>query len=144
MCAVRLQEIPMVPRSGLTRERSLGACPLIRGRDLHDFRLEELLELLELLSVSYLYFKEMAATSRGLRSSFLRQDFVCSRCLFSTTSSVQSGHNRWSKIKHDKGAVDAKKNVQRSVFSREIALASKRTSTTASKSCLTDINSVRI
>ncbi|KAJ5033418.1 uncharacterized protein L3040_008534 [Drepanopeziza brunnea f. sp. 'multigermtubi'] len=67
----------------------------------------------------------MSATSRGLRSFVSREVSVCSRCLFSTSSSVLSGHNRWSKIKHDKGAVDAKKNVQRSIFSREIALASK-------------------
>ncbi|CAL3966090.1 unnamed protein product [Diplocarpon coronariae] len=67
----------------------------------------------------------MAATSRGLRMLVPRRDFLCSRCLFSTTLSAQSGHNRWSKIKHDKGAVDAKKNVQRSALSREIILASK-------------------
>jgi hypothetical protein len=68
----------------------------------------------------------MPAFSRGLRALALKGDFVCSRCLqFSTTSAAQSGHNRWSKIKHDKGAVDAKKNVQRSEFSRSIAFASK-------------------
>ncbi|KAH6715151.1 transcriptional regulator TACO1-like protein [Leptodontidium sp. 2 PMI_412] len=67
----------------------------------------------------------MATSSRGLRPIFRQKDFICSKCLFSTTSSIQSGHSRWSKIKHDKGAVDAKKNVQRSNFSREIALASK-------------------
>ena len=46
---------------------------------------------------------------------------------FSTTATVQSGHNRWSKIKHDKGAADMKKNVLRSQYSKEITLASKRT-----------------
>jgi hypothetical protein len=69
----------------------------------------------------------MAAFSRGLRLLAPKGEFTCSRCLqFSTTSIAQSGHNRWSKIKHDKGAVDAKKNVQRSALSKEIALASKR------------------
>ena len=69
----------------------------------------------------------MAAFSRGLCSFVPRGELTCSRCLqFSTTSIAQSGHNRWSKIKHDKGAVDAKKNVQRSALSKEIALASKR------------------
>ncbi|KAH7377967.1 transcriptional regulator TACO1-like protein [Cadophora sp. MPI-SDFR-AT-0126] len=67
----------------------------------------------------------MNTSSRGLRTLVRRKDFICSKCLFSTTSNLQSGHSRWSKIKHDKGAVDAKKNVQRSQFSREIALASK-------------------
>merc|ERR1712093_873455 len=67
----------------------------------------------------------MATSSRGLRPLVRQKDFICSKCLFTTTSSIQSGHSRWSKIKHDKGAVDAKKNFQRSQFSREIALASK-------------------
>lgn len=54
--------------------------------------------------------------------------FVCVRCqarLFGTTSPFFSGHNRWSKIKHDKGKADAAKNRQRSVFAQEIATASK-------------------
>ncbi|CAK1361768.1 putative transcriptional regulatory protein [Cercospora beticola] len=43
-----------------------------------------------------------------------------------TASSLQSsGHNRWSKIQHDKAKVDARKNKQRSIFAAEIALASK-------------------
>jgi hypothetical protein len=68
----------------------------------------------------------MPAFSRGLRAFVPKQDYVCLQCLqFSTTLAAQSGHNRWSKIKHDKGAVDAKKNVQRSEFSRLIAFASK-------------------
>jgi hypothetical protein len=69
----------------------------------------------------------MAAFSRGLRSLPPPGEFICTRCMqFSTTSTAQSGHNRWSKIKHDKGSADAKKNVQRSIFAREITLASKR------------------
>ncbi|KAH7310094.1 transcriptional regulator TACO1-like protein [Rhexocercosporidium sp. MPI-PUGE-AT-0058] len=67
----------------------------------------------------------MATSARSLRPILRQKDFICSKCVFSTTTSIQSGHSRWSKIKHDKGAVDAKKNVQRSNFSREIALASK-------------------
>lgn len=71
----------------------------------------------------------MAAFSRGLKSvTFVKSgDYICSRCLpFSTSSVIRSGHNRWSKIKHDKAGVDAKKNKARSVFSKEIATASKR------------------
>jgi hypothetical protein len=68
----------------------------------------------------------MALFSRGLRAFAPKHEYMCSRCFqFSTTSAAQSGHNRWSKIKHDKGAVDAKKNVQRSEFSKSIAFASK-------------------
>jgi hypothetical protein len=71
----------------------------------------------------------MAAFSRGLRSfNLLRSsDITYSRCfLFSTSPAVQSGHNRWSKIKHDKGNADAKKTAQRSALSKEIADASMR------------------
>lgn len=68
----------------------------------------------------------MPAFSRGLRP-FLRNDYICSKCLqFSTTSVLSSGHNRWSKIKHDKGAVDAKKTKARSIIAHDIALAVKR------------------
>lgn len=67
----------------------------------------------------------MPAFSRGLRP-FLRTDYICSKCLqFSTTSAASSGHNRWSKIKHDKGAVDAKKTKARSIIAHDIALAVK-------------------
>ena len=44
---------------------------------------------------------------------------------FSATTIPLSGHNRWSKIKHDKGKADALKNRQRSIFAQEIATASK-------------------
>ncbi|KAM0713392.1 hypothetical protein Q7P37_010354 [Cladosporium fusiforme] len=44
---------------------------------------------------------------------------------FTTTPIPPSGHNRWSKIKHDKGKADAHKNRQRSIFAQEIATASK-------------------
>ena len=70
----------------------------------------------------------MAAFSRGVRSFISRlpqEKLICSRCLFSTTATLQSGHSRWSKIKHDKGKADANKGSQRTSLSREIALASK-------------------
>lgn len=38
---------------------------------------------------------------------------------------LRSGHNRWSKIKHEKGAADAKKNAQRSTFAKNLTLYSK-------------------
>lgn len=44
---------------------------------------------------------------------------------FGDTTIRHSGHNRWSKIKHDKGKNDALKNRQRSIFAQEIATASK-------------------
>lgn len=48
-------------------------------------------------------------------------------CLFSTSTSSQSGHNRWSKIRHDKGANDAKRGSAFSKLSQEISIASKST-----------------
>lgn len=54
---------------------------------------------------------------------------VCAQCRRAFVSSplLQSGHNKWSKIKHDKAANDAKKNAARTIFTKNIALASKRT-----------------
>ena len=70
------------------------------------------------------------APSRGLQAFIGRQNapFICQRCQlrsFATTISLNSGHNRWSKIKHDKGKNDAAKNRQRSVFAQAIATASR-------------------
>lgn len=50
---------------------------------------------------------------------------ACRAQPFSSTATTCSGHNRWSKIRHDKGKNDAAKNRQRSVFAQEIATASK-------------------
>lgn len=44
---------------------------------------------------------------------------------FHETAASQSGHSRWSTIKHDKAKADASKNKARSVFAQEIATASK-------------------
>ena len=64
----------------------------------------------------------------GLTRTPQRQ-YICSRCLarrsFAATSTIYSGHSRWSKIKHDKAKTDAGKNKQRSVFAHAIALASR-------------------
>ena len=70
------------------------------------------------------------APSRGLSRilSSSSRIYTCPRCrsrAFATSPYVQSGHNRWSKIKHDKGKADAAKNRQRSIFAHEIATASK-------------------
>lgn len=50
---------------------------------------------------------------------------VCQTRGFATSTFLQSGHSRWSKIKHDKAKVDAGKNRQRSIFAHEIATASR-------------------
>ena len=72
------------------------------------------------------------APSRGIAAlrSFTRSSIpttppTTTHRAFSTTPTLLSGHNRWSKIKHDKGKADALKNRQRSIFAQEIATASK-------------------
>jgi hypothetical protein len=49
----------------------------------------------------------------------LRRGFRCAAVF-------QSGHNRWSKIKHDKGDNDAAKSKARSCLSQDIVTASRR------------------
>ncbi|PUU78145.1 transcriptional regulator TACO1-like protein [Tuber borchii] len=44
---------------------------------------------------------------------------------FSSSSHLQSGHNRWSKIRHDKGKNDANKSAEFSRLSQEICSAVK-------------------
>ena len=48
----------------------------------------------------------------------------CSRG-FAASCAINSGHNRWSKIKHDKGAADARKSKERTKLSYEVFIASK-------------------
>lgn len=66
------------------------------------------------------------AVSRALRSP----NYVCGACRrgLTTSTRLQSGHSKWATIKHDKAKNDAAKNKQRSVFSHEIILATKRES----------------
>ncbi|WRT68525.1 uncharacterized protein IL334_005502 [Kwoniella shivajii] len=49
---------------------------------------------------------------------------ICKRC-FSLSVLNQSGHNRWSKIKHKKGAVDRERGALFAKLSREIITAMK-------------------
>jgi YebC/PmpR family DNA-binding regulatory protein len=68
------------------------------------------------------------APSRGitLLRPLVRPPPINPQCrAFSASAAQLSGHNRWSKIKHDKGKADALKNRQRSIFAQEIATASK-------------------
>jgi len=64
------------------------------------------------------------APSRG--SSSLSKAYSLSlRRAFTSATTPQSGHSRWSKIKHDKGKADAQISRARSIFAQEIAQASK-------------------
>lgn len=58
----------------------------------------------------------------------LAQEYtVCTQCrrAFAATPSFSSGHNRWSKIKHEKGAADKKKTAARNIFAKNLTLYSK-------------------
>ncbi|KAH8107157.1 YebC-like protein [Cristinia sonorae] len=48
---------------------------------------------------------------------------VSLRCAFTTSSTVWSGHNKWSKIRHNKGAQDAKKSAINGKAHRDIMVA---------------------
>ncbi|KAI1465049.1 YebC-like protein [Daldinia caldariorum] len=52
---------------------------------------------------------------------------ICAQCCrsFASSAVLNSGHNRWSKIRHEKGAADAKKNTQRSGFAKNLTLFSR-------------------
>ncbi|KAI1134919.1 YebC-like protein [Hypoxylon sp. FL0543] len=65
--------------------------------------------------------------SRSLTPRSTAPTAICVQCRRSFTSSsvLRSGHNRWSKIRHEKGAADAKKNAQRSIFAKNLTLYSK-------------------
>lgn len=78
----------------------------------------------------------MASVIRGV-SPFIRLPLPRPRpnslqcqCLRSfTTSSVQlSGHNKWSKIKHEKGAADKKRSQLHGSIAKLLTLYSKRPS----------------
>ncbi|GAB7366070.1 hypothetical protein MBLNU230_g7637t1 [Neophaeotheca triangularis] len=74
--------------------------------------------------MSALRSKLLAATKRAKITQ--PTSYICPQCRFlSSTIPLLSGHNRWSKIKHDKGKADAAKNRQRSIFASEIATASR-------------------
>ncbi|KAK3938380.1 transcriptional regulator-domain-containing protein [Diplogelasinospora grovesii] len=52
---------------------------------------------------------------------------VCAQCrrTFISSAVLQSGHNKWSKIRHDKAVKDNKKNATRTQFTKNITLYSK-------------------
>lgn len=76
---------------------------------------------------SYHHQHMTMAPSRGLTALVRHRAglTLCQTRAISTSTSLQSGHSRWSKIKHDKAKVDAGKNRQRSIFAHELATASR-------------------
>jgi len=71
----------------------------------------------------------MSAFSRGYAHLIRRSpQSVCLQCRrsLSVTPFRSSGHNKWSKIKHEKGAADLKKTAVNTQFANDIALYTKR------------------
>ncbi|KAI1456755.1 YebC-like protein [Annulohypoxylon moriforme] len=66
-------------------------------------------------------------SSRNFAPRSTTATIICALCRrpFSSSSLLYSGHNRWSKIRHKKGAADAKKNAQNTSFSKNLTLYSK-------------------
>lgn len=69
------------------------------------------------------------ARSLGPLTRPAKSSSICAQCrrAFVSSPGLLSGHNKWSKIRHDKAANDAKKNATRTVFAKNITLYSKRT-----------------
>ncbi|KAI1816777.1 duf28 domain-containing protein [Poronia punctata] len=55
------------------------------------------------------------------------QSSICAQCRRSLASSavLNSGHNKWSKIKHEKAAADKRKTAVRNTFSKQLTMYSK-------------------
>ncbi|KAK4252188.1 transcriptional regulator TACO1-like protein [Corynascus novoguineensis] len=67
-------------------------------------------------------FRPLAPLARPAKPST-----ICAQCrrAFGSSPVLQSGHNKWSKIRHDKAANDLKKNAARTHFCKNITLYSK-------------------
>lgn len=65
----------------------------------------------------------MASSPACLRRSLL----ACSRLRapISTSARLQAGHNKWSKIRHEKGAADRKRGAQNNLLAKAITDASR-------------------
>ncbi|KAK2747099.1 hypothetical protein FQN57_002354 [Myotisia sp. PD_48] len=65
-------------------------------------------------------------TRQLLSHSRPRERWTCIQCRFiANSATLQSGHNRWSTIRHDKGKNDAAKSKERQIISHNIVQASK-------------------
>ncbi|KAI1643824.1 YebC-like protein [Daldinia loculata] len=73
------------------------------------------------MSIHLFLFPGRSLAPRSITST------ICAQCRrsFASSAVLNSGHNRWSKIKHEKGAADAKKNAQRSGFAKNLTLWSQ-------------------
>ncbi|KAI2642572.1 duf28 domain-containing protein [Xylaria nigripes] len=65
-------------------------------------------------------------SSRAPLSNTIRST-LCAQCRRSFVASavLSSGHNKWSKIKHEKAAADKKKTARRNIFAKQLTMYSK-------------------
>ncbi|CAK7198855.1 hypothetical protein SEUCBS139899_001522 [Sporothrix eucalyptigena] len=67
----------------------------------------------------------MASLRQAMPAAWKRYACVQCRRTLSTSPAVASGHNRWSKIRHEKGAADLKKTALRTGFTKSLTLYSQ-------------------
>ena len=67
----------------------------------------------------------MASSPACLRRSLLAYSRLHVRAPISTSAHLQAGHNKWSKIRHDKGAADRKRGAQNNLLAKAITDASR-------------------
>ncbi|KAI0105533.1 duf28 domain-containing protein [Nemania sp. FL0031] len=73
------------------------------------------------------FFSILPSSTRIVPLSHPIRYTICAQCRrsFAASAFVSSGHNKWSKIKHDKAAADKKKNTQRTGFAKNLTISSK-------------------
>ncbi|KAI1312149.1 duf28 domain-containing protein [Xylaria venustula] len=73
------------------------------------------------------YIFSISTLSRRIPLSSSARSTICAQCRrsFAANAILSSGHNKWSKIKHDKAAADKKKNAQRAGFAKRLTMYSK-------------------
>lgn len=107
--------------------------------------------LLEVLNTSLklqeLFSLTMATALREMSLLLLRPSSslsrtVCSQCrrTFATTAVAQSGHNKWSKIKHQKGKKDAMKGAERTQLVQSLTLYSKSQLLSSTRFCFKQLD----
>jgi hypothetical protein len=93
---------------------------------------QRLLRRLGVFADNFRNFARITASTSLMRSQTPRRAATgaVARALLvrplSCSAALGSGHNRWSKIKHDKGKEDAIKSRARTILSEELIMASKR------------------
>ncbi|KAI1754340.1 duf28 domain-containing protein [Xylaria castorea] len=94
---------------------AVGACPPL-SRNIHST-----------ITMSSLFAISPSSARIPLSNAIRSTSTICAQCRrsFTTNAILSSGHNKWSKIKHEKAAADKKKHTQRGHFSKTLTMYSK-------------------